>query len=161
MLTKQSDRHHVLSLERADGSQESIRLVSRETLFHDLLHFAVESTLPTQRGFWGTLAGGKTLADLNDRSGEPVRENRAQLNTAEGIVGLMTGVVALPADKAFARLRWYSESQDQALPEWCTEDFVATVCELMRQLLGRWRATAFGESMAMHWRNDAAADTSD
>ena len=151
LLTKTSDRHHGLELIRSDGSCESARLVTREALFHDLLHFCVESALPTQAGFWGTLAGGKTLADLNDRSGESVRENAETLYRVEGIVGVMTGVSELPLEQAMAKLRWFSESQGQALPDWCTETFVAEVGGRMRQLLGRWKATPYGESMEIVW----------
>jgi hypothetical protein len=75
VLTKTSDRRHGLELVRSDGSRESVELVTREALFHDLLHYVVESSLRMQGGFWGTLASGKTMADLNDRPGESVKEN--------------------------------------------------------------------------------------
>jgi hypothetical protein len=151
LVTKLSDQRHALELVRADGSRERVELVTREALFHDLLHFAVESTLPTQGGFWGTLASGKTMADLNDRSGESVKENADTLYLVERIVGVMSSVVGMPVDQAFAKLVWFSESQGQEPPDWCTRSFVAEVCELMRQLQGRWKATPYGESMAIGW----------
>ena len=150
-LTKISDQRHALALVRADGSRETVELVTREALFHDLLHFAVESTLPTRDGFWGTLASGKTMTDLNDRTGESVQQNADTLYRVERIVGVMSSVVGMPADQAFARLAWFSETQGQKPPEWCTPTFVAEVCELMRQLQGRWRATPYGESMTITW----------
>lgn len=151
LLTKISDQRHALELVRTDGSRETIELVTREALFHDLLHYAVESTLRTQRGFWGTLASGKTMADLNDRTGEAVKENAATLYRVEGIVGAMSNVVAMPVDRAFAKLRWFSETQGQEPPEWCTESFVAEVSERMRRLQGQWKATPYGESMKIVW----------
>ena len=151
LLTRISNQRHSVELVRADGSREKVELVTREALFHDFLHYAVESSLPTQGGFWGTLASGKTMADLNDRTGESVRENAEVLYAVEGIVGLMTGVVEMPPDEAIAKLRWFSESQGQGLPAWCTESFVAEVCERMRRLQGQWRATPFGQSMEITW----------
>ena len=155
LLTRISNRNHRLELVRHDGSRDSAELVTREALFHDLLHFAVESSLPTDRGFWGTLAGGRTIADLNDRTGESVRENAEMLYQVEGIVGVMTGVAEMSAEEALARLEWFSQSQNQSPPEWCNQRFVASVVENMRRLQGRWRATAFGETMEILWPDSA------
>ena len=154
-LRKTSNRQHTLQISRTDGTRESVELVTREALFHDLLHFAVESALPTQRGFWGTLASGKTMQDLNDRTGEAVSENSAMLYRVEGIVGVMTGVVELPAGDAFAKLLWLCESQRRDPPDWCTDSFVADVIEQMRRLQGRWKATPFGEAMEIDWVDTA------
>jgi len=159
LLTKISDQRHALELFRSDGSRDRVELVSREALFHDFLHYAVESSLPTQRGFWGTLASGKTMADLDDRTGAAVKENAGTLYAVEATVGLMTGVVDLPDDQAFAKLRWYQETQGQEPPAWCTEAFVAEVRERMRRLQGQWKATPYGESMEIVWAEDESAET--
>lgn len=151
LLTKISDQRHALELIRSDGSRESVELITREALFHDLLHYAVESSLRMQGGFWGTLASGKTMADMNDRTGESVKENADTLYAVEGIVGMMSGVMAMPVDEALAKLRWFSESQGQKPPDWCTESFVAEVSERMRRLQGQWKATPYGESMELAW----------
>jgi hypothetical protein len=151
LLTKISGDKHALKIVRSDRSQETIELVTREALFHDLLHHAVESALPTDGGFWGTLASGKTFADLNDRSGESTKENAATLNRVEGIVGVMTGVTEMSVDQAFEKLGWFSETQGQEPPEWCTVSFVGDVLKRMRQLQGRWKATAYGATMEIIW----------
>lgn len=155
-LTKISDERHGLELAREDGSCERVELVTREALFHDFLHYAVESSLPTQRGFWGTLASGKTMADLNDRTGAAVKDNVDTLYAVEGIVGMMTSVVEMHADQALAKLRWYFETQQQPPPDWCTESFVAAVNECMRRLQGRWRATPYGKAMEILWEEAPA-----
>ncbi|MGD8339775.1 MAG: hypothetical protein PVH89_03280 [Gammaproteobacteria bacterium] len=156
VLTKISDQRHTVEIVRSDASRDTIELVTREALFHDLLHYAVESSLPTTRGFWGTLASGKTFADLNDRTGEATQENAETLYRVEGIVGAMTGVARLPVDEGYEKLCWYCETQGQDLPDWVTQAFVAEVSELMRRLLGRWKATPFGESMEIAWAEAAA-----
>ena len=151
VLKKISDQQHALEIVRTDGSREIVELVTREFLFHDLLHYSVESSLPTQHAFWGTLASGKTMSDVNDRTFEPVKENVETLALVEGIVGIMSGVMGMPVDQAFAKLRWFSESQGQKPPEWCTENFVAEVSECMRRLQGEWKATPYGETMEIEW----------
>lgn len=151
LLTKISDRQHSLEIVRADASRDTIELVTREALFHDLLHYAVESCLPTAQGFWGTLASGKTFSDLNDRTGEATKENAETLYRVEGIVGAMSGVRELTVADAYKKLCWYGETQGKDLPDWCTERFVAEVSELMRRLIGEWKATPFGETMEITW----------
>jgi len=151
VLTKLSDDSHRVEIIRADDSRDSIELVTREALTHDFLHYAVETSMPTQRGFWGTLASGKTFDDLNDRSGAAVRENAEELMTVEGAVGVMTGVFDLPGDQGLAKLRWFSETQNRPPPDWCNARFVREVRECMRRLRGRWRATNFGQSMEIDW----------
>ena len=152
VLTKLSDRKHRLNIVRGDGSEDTIELVTREALFHDFLHHAVERAMPTQGGFWGALAAGKTFEDLNDRSGESVKDLVESLYVVEGAVGMMTNVVQLPADEAWEKVRWYHDTQGMAPPSWCTEDFVAKCCESMRRMLGRWKATPFGETMELEWQ---------
>jgi hypothetical protein len=151
LLTKISSDKHALKIVRSNGSHESIELVTREALFHDLLHHAVESALPTQGGFWGTLASGKSFTDLNDRSGESTKENAAMLYMVEGIVGVMSGITEMPVQQAFEKLCWFSESQGTRLPEWCTVRFVGDVLERMRRMQGQWKAMPYGESMEIVW----------
>jgi len=42
-LTRVSPTHHRFAFGRADGSGESLELETKSCLFHDLLHFAVET----------------------------------------------------------------------------------------------------------------------
>ena len=156
-LTKVSDEQHRLEIERDDGSREAIDLVTREALFHDLLHYAVESAMATQGGFWGALAAGKTMADLNDRSGESMREFAVTLLPVEEAVGMMTGVVRSedPDALAAATIRRYHESMERPVPAWCSESFVSEVREQMRQLVGRWRAAPYRHSMEIEWPQNA------
>jgi hypothetical protein len=154
VLTKLSDKDHRLEVVRSDGSRDSIELVTREALFHDFVHFAVEAEMPTHGGFWGALASGRSFADLNDRTGAATRDVAESLYAAEGAVGIVTGVMDMPVDQAVERLRWCYESMDQAVPEWCNEDFVVAVRERMRRLQGHWKATHFGQSMEIEWNDD-------
>ena len=153
LLTKISNDTHTLEIVRSDGSRDRIELVTREALYHDFVHHAVESSMRTQGGFWGALASGKTFADLNDRSGEAMKDFTDTLYSVEAAVGMMTGALKsnASADEAIEKLRWYHETQDQELPGWLTANFVADVCERMRRLEGKWKATPFGGSMEIDW----------
>src|SRR4030095_10503712 len=152
-LTKHSDDRHTLEIVRTDGTRESAELVSREFLFHDLLHYAVESTIGARDGFWGALANGKTMGDLNDRSGKAMADLSGSIAGIEAIVGMMTGVVkgGAPADQAIASIRSYCELLGQAIPGWCTASFVIGVRERMRRILGRWKAIPYRQTMEIEW----------
>jgi len=153
LLTKLSNTHHALEIVRTDGSRDRVELVTRELLFHDLLHYAVESSMGTQVGVWGALASGKTFADLNDRTGAAMRDSAAGLAGVEVVVGMMTGAVKrmeTPGGEV-AALREYHAALGKELPPWCTEDLVAAVRERMRRLQGHWKATPYGKTMEIAW----------
>jgi hypothetical protein len=153
LLTKISDERHALEIVRADATRERVELTSREFLFHDLLHYAVESALGTEGGFWGALAAGKTLADLNDRTGAAMAERAAAIAGVEVVVGMMTGVVKSnkPATEVLEPVRGYLEALGQEAPAWCNTEFVDDVRERMRRLLGRWNAVPYRATMELPW----------
>jgi len=156
LLTKFSNTHHALEVVRADGSRDRTEGVSREFLFHDLLHYAVETSLGTQGGFWGALANGKTFDDLNDRSGKAMTMMGGSANLAlvERVVGMMTGALKeaeSPGGDVLEALRRYHEALGEELPPWCTEEFAADVRERMRRLQGHWKATPYRSTMEIAW----------
>src|SRR5688500_15931130 len=69
-LTKRSDDEVVLHCARADGSATAQRQQGRNGRFfalHDLTHYAVESVLRSERGFYGLVAGGWDIADTEGK----------------------------------------------------------------------------------------------
>ena len=45
----------------------------------------------------------------------------------------------------------YAAATGVPVPTWLTADFVAAVQESMRRLVGRWRATTFGDVLELTW----------
>ena len=43
----------------------------------------------------------------------------------------------------------YLELFDEKAPRWFTPAFLAAVSERLRELLGRWKATRYGEAMEL------------
>jgi hypothetical protein len=153
LLTKISDQRHVLEVVRGDGSCERVELVSREFLFHDLLHYAVECAMVTEGGFWGALASGKTLAELDDRTGASMGQGLGVLAVVEQAVGMMTGALKSEAslEEVVARLHGYHRSLGQETPAWCRTELVAEVRERMRRIRGRWKAVPYRGTMELGW----------
>jgi hypothetical protein len=167
-LTKLSDEEHRLELIRDDGADESIELVSRSFLWHDLLHYAVETNAGLHQSFWGLLASGRTLADLHDAMGTgegagTVAASRTEAAITEAVVGVLTNVARGSAAPraAIDGLGRLFEAQERELPAWFSPDFVERVREHMRQLMGQWRAVPYGGDMQLAFPVAAAEDRAD
>lgn len=152
LLHKISNDRHALELVHGDGHRERMTCETRSYLQHDLLHYAVESEATLDGGFWGSLAGGRALAEMNDHTGSAPADDGAELMVIEQVVGALSGALRDPSpDAVVAALRRYAASLGSAPPRWLESGLVAAVQERMRQLVGRWRATAFGSVMELEW----------
>ena len=151
-LLKISDERHALRIVRSGGAFDEVECETRRNLVHDLLHYAVESEADLTTGFWGNLAAGLTLADMNDRTGAPLGAAAPEMAAIEQIVGALSGAVkGRSAAEMVAGMRRFAEALGTTMPAWLTERFVEAVQERMRQLLGRWRATSYGATMTLDW----------
>jgi hypothetical protein len=155
-LTKISDAEHRLELARDDGTREAIALPSRSFLWHDLLHYAVETNAGLHLSFWGLLASGKTQAELHDAmtgigGADTARATPSEAAVTEAVVGVLTDVVrerAAPGAAIDGLARLF-EAQSREVPLWFSAAFVARVREHMRRLMGQWRALPFGRDMEL------------
>jgi hypothetical protein len=86
---KLSDERHELAISRDAASWESVECETRSYLTHDLLHYAVEAEAGVQSGFWGRLAAGATLGEMNDRT----RAMGDEMAAIEQLVGALTASV--------------------------------------------------------------------
>jgi hypothetical protein len=143
LLTRVSDSEHRFEIERADGSSESAVLNTRSFLVHDLVHFAVESELQETQAFYGLLAAGRPLAEINDRENPP---SEPALMRIEALVGPLQSLCQGRGDRG-AILAYFQQVNTPV-----EAAFVDAVLERMRQLLGHWRGTPFPESMRLEWR---------
>lgn len=152
LFHKLTSERHALEIVHEDGRRERMECETRSYLTHDLLHYAVEAEGALTTGFWGTLARGKTLTELNDRTRTTPGYATAEGMLIEQIVGVLSGVTkGRTAAELLAALERITSSSGQAMPAWLTIAFVEGVEERMRRLLGRWKATSFGEAMALDW----------
>ncbi len=154
LLKKMTNERHVLEILRKDGSRESVELETKSFWLHDLVHMAVESEARIQNGFWGLLASGKTLSDMNDRTGKVLKGRAETLMAVEMLVSILTGSLsAAPQDAVAANVRaaFISAGRREGVPDWLTDEFVARARERLRRLVGHWNGTPFGETMEILW----------
>jgi hypothetical protein len=152
LFHKISDDRHRLAIERGPGAREEVECETRSYLVHDFLHYAVESEAGLAGGFWGRLAAGKTLAEMNDRTGAAMKDAAPELGAIEQVVGALHGSTkGIAAGELVAGIRRFAASLGTTMPGWLTEAFVAAVQGRMRRLQGHWRATPFGGDMELPW----------
>ena len=90
LFRKISDQQHELAIVHESGARESVVCETRSYLKHDLLHYAVEAEAGIEGGFWGSLARGRTLAEMNDRARMPPGSDAAEIATVEQVVGVLS-----------------------------------------------------------------------
>lgn len=151
-LTKTSPTHHRFRIVRANGEVEFALLETKTYLFHDLLHFALESEAKLGYSFYGKLALGLRYAELTQPeifTSDLLAEDEAAMT--ERIVGVMTGVLKSDArlSDAIASLADLLGASGNTFPRWFTEEFVINVKERMRKLEGKWKGTPFGSTMVL------------
>jgi hypothetical protein len=153
VLTRLSDTRHALEVGRPGGGRERVELETRSCLLHDLTHFAVEAEAGITRGFWGSLASGKTFEDLMGRGGPGMAGADDVMMEVERTVAVLQGAVKAREDPTaiYDRIVSMLRVQDAEPPPWFTRPFVASVHARMRELLGRWNATRFGGAMELTW----------
>jgi hypothetical protein len=116
----------------------------------------VESAAGIETGFWGLLARGCTLAEMNDRAGLPSADEAAEMATVERFVGALSGAgKEVPAAQLIAGLRRYASAMDSDVPPWLTEAVVVDAQERLRRLVGAWRATPAGSALELDWPPNA------
>jgi hypothetical protein len=152
VFRKVSDERHVLEIDREDGRREQVECETRSYLTHDLLHYAVETEAALAGGFWGNLAAGRTLREMNDRTAGAMSAGAEEMAVIERLVGALSmAVKGRSATEMVAALGMHAEALGTTNPAWLTEAFVGSVQERMKKLLGHWKATLRGGEMELAW----------
>jgi hypothetical protein len=148
-FTRISPTHHRFEYRRADGSGEAIEMETSSLLFHDLLHYAVESEAGLKGSFYGILGKIGGYEELRVAGGASLG---GEIAITERVVGALTGALREEDldDEAFVvQTTEYLDDYDERAPRWFTPAFIGAVRERMRHLMGRWKATPFGETMEL------------
>ncbi|MCB9879785.1 MAG: hypothetical protein H6835_19515 [Planctomycetes bacterium] len=149
-----SPERHVLEFVRVDGSRERVELETRSTLWHDLVHFAVESEARLRDAFYGRIARGVAYAALGRIAAERHDDgSHLELWHVERIVGPLQTAAKRTVDPAafVGALRSHLAATGAACPSWFDEGFVVRALWRLRELDGRWRSTPFGEALELRF----------
>lgn len=154
-ITKRADGASVLRCVRADGSatwQKQDRHASFFAL-HDLTHFAVESTLGFQNGFFGLIDKGWDIDDTTGK-GAPGRLPPEAI-AVEHIVGLLDSELAgdvILAVEEFNRLAaaQMANLYDSA-PRMLSDEELQRVRARCSELFWQWRELPPGSTLELRW----------
>ena len=157
-ITKRADGGAVLSCTRADGTVTWQRQEGSNAAFfpiHDLTHYAVETTLGHDRGFYGLVAAGWDIGDF----GTPWPRGPMPDDTvaSELIVGFLDSERASGTQWTAAEVndkaRLYNLERRRAT-RWkaLTDDDLTRVRAAAQTLIARWRALDPGQTIELLWR---------
>ena len=152
--TKRKDGGALLRCVRADGSATWQRQDNNRAAFfplHDLTHYAVETELGFDRGFYGLIADGWEIADTTGKGARgPLPDEAIEV---EYIVGLLSaersGDSACAAEEfnylaaAFAKIRGRPE------PRPLTDAELTRVRSRIDELFTRWSALPPGATLEL------------
>lgn len=144
LMTRTSPDRHRFAIVRADGSTESADLETRSLLLHDLVHYAVEMEVPFREGFYGLLAKGRRLSELNDTTQPwPVGTEAAK---AESLVGPLQTMLKGDFDAVRAREKFELFSENPP-----TVELLERIGARFRAVYGKYNATRFGDTLELDW----------
>jgi hypothetical protein len=155
-ITKKPDGGGVLRCIREDGSVTWQTQPERHAAFfalHDLTHFAVESALAFEHGFFGLIAQGW---EIDDTTGKGARGSLpAEAGAVEYIVGAVFsegsgGAVTADEFNEFAAI--HATSGGQPAPRRLTDQDLERVRRLRTELFRKWRAVAPGETLELSFQ---------
>ena len=155
-ISKRNDGCGVLRCVRADGSctwqKQTVRNAPHFAL-HDMTHFAVETVLGIQNGFFGLLAQGWDMEDTTGKGARGALPKEAI--EVEALVG------TFDAERACAQIWTASEFNEHAMTSACnsdrptprplSEDELARVRALRSELFEKWGAVAPGCALQLQF----------
>ncbi len=144
-MTRTNPDRHRFAVVRTDGTTELADLETRSMLLHDLVHYAVEMEVPFREGFYGLLAQGKRLSELNDPT-QPWPAG-TDIAAAESLVGpLQTMLKTGDFDASTARAKF-----EMFRPDPPPVEMLERIGRRFRAVHGRYLATRFGETLELEW----------
>lgn len=150
-LTRVSPTHHRLEYVRADGTGESAEIESKSFLFHDFVHFAIETEAKLRGGFFGLLSRGHTYAELSGKA--PSEHSTEEALVIEQAVSITTGIIKkmTTPEEAILAFKGLRNASGKRIPVWYTPVFIERVRERQRHLMGHWNSMRFGETLELQF----------
>ncbi|MEM7104452.1 MAG: hypothetical protein AAF502_15045 [Bacteroidota bacterium] len=157
VFTKGKGVPDTMSFSRQDGSI-SLSPLNRGMIEHDIMHYAVETVLNFNEGFYGLLAKGYTLEDFAPPTSKAAELSRSlkltqQVFQSEYIVGLlqMEQVDNKTYDNFIDILAEICSGRKTKLPETLNNETLAAIREKANALLDQWRSIQPSEKLEVNF----------
>lgn len=153
-----------LDMVRADGTGASTRFPHKGPIPHDFVHYAVESELVIDRGFWGLVDAGHHPEEIQDiaKAAGHASAKRADVPAEEFVPAIQSERIV----EAFEADHWSGGQGDPAGVAYmaeagCEQSLVpmppmddAAVARIRAQITdfaARWKALGPGETITLEW----------
>lgn len=143
IFTKGSGKFDRMVIEREDGSRDAIDCPKQRIIPHDLVHYAVESTL-RRRGFMSRVASGEA-ADFGMQADD---ESDGVERLVEVFQGDAWSGGASPVDDMLALYRVTCDAR-ACTPLQVSEADMAAIRERIAALDRQWQALQVGQSLSV------------
>lgn len=152
-FTKHADKPPTLTCIRDDGSVTWFSAGHNGEFFvaHDLLHYAVETTLGYSSAFYGMVAAGRDLNNFGTKGGQsdsrPYSEEALRAEQLVGLIQVLFPTEEPPNYEIFVAgnsVNWH------VTPE-VTEERLRTIHAEWRHLLGKWNQTSANDTISIVW----------
>lgn len=152
---RRADKPDVLTCVREDGSTTWMH-ERPGFVYHDLAHYAVETTFGYRYGFFGLVRSGGDVSG-SDFGRDPVTKERlpwpdasgAPMEPVEYVVSWIQreqlGPAGISPDDFHEALRMYVGNNRPPIPE----ERLATARRTLRELYGRWESVPPGEALEL------------
>jgi len=158
-FTKRTDGGALLKCHRADGSVTWQRQDDNRAAFfpfHDLTHYAVETELGYQRGFYGLIAEGWEIADTTGKGSRgPLPNETMEVEYIVTALSAERGDDAVTAPEFNQLAAAYAQRRGLPKPRELTETALARVRTRRNELFARWKALTPGETLEVPFDRDA------
>lgn len=109
---------------------------------HDLLHYAVETTLGATDGFFGLVAGGWEIAETTGQTARgPIPPAAIAIEHLVGMLDLERGSAAAATVEELNHFaRAFADSKQSTVTVQLTDEQLETIRRKVRELSAKWRA---------------------
>ena len=162
-ITK-GDKEDRLDMERADGTAVTTRFPHKGPIPHDFVHYAVESELGFDRGFWGLVEAGHHPEDIQEmaKAAGHASAKRAEVPADDFVAAIQAERIV----EAFEADLWSGGTGDPAGVTYMAEagcsqslvpmpamdnDAVARIRGRIADFGARWAALSPGETIVVEW----------
>lgn len=148
-LTKNNGRN-LLQCVREDHSITKFNL-GPDLPYHDLAHFIVESHFKLGQGFFGLIASGKSIEQLNDR--EVIIRLGSEIWLAEVLTRNLQATFSgsSSANEFIELVKWEAESSNRFEVPSITSEDVRIMMNDYKLLIERWQKTPVNKSLILEF----------
>lgn len=144
---------NTIHIHRPDGSETWRTYQSQSLVYHDFIHFAVESVVHLKNGFFGLLASGMNINDFEEMSKPATETLPLESIQVEFIVGTFQLEMQ---DHRWGKdfnenLKTMCELKEVQPPSPLSEEQQSEIRTIFHELWARWKVLPVGEEVTLVW----------